>query len=771
MLKQMNRSEPALHINEINVNDKYKFLNLIGKGSYGEVWLVLPLRPSSSSSSSNKSNVKQLVLKRLDLRQQSNDTTQDDIDGAEREAKLLSTLKHPNIVAYIESFRSNDGFLNIVMAYCEGGDLYTKLKERKANHQPLPENQIIEWFVQICMALQYMHDKSILHRDLKTQNIFLTKNEIVKVGDLGIARVLDSGNDLATTIIGTPYYMSPEIFSHQPYGQKSDIWALGCCVYEMTTLEHAFNAKDMNALVIKIIRGQTPQTSKKYSDSLTDIIKSMLSKNPADRPTAKKVLQSPFIKKHILQLLEKTKVKCQNQANSNSQATVVAPSVVPLSSSPPRSSPSSDAKTPHSSASSPSSKKSQPNVFSNNNPPVLPSFPPLPPTHNRPPSHVTTSSSSSGSSSSANASRSLSSADADQSNSARARRRLRMRQSNPLPINDKQMDLKFLLKLSENDTLQRRQRDQQIHNHLRQYQQISSDDEHDVSSSPKASRPAVVVAPQRQLVRPSSAASSVESNHSKLSYDDDVYSSDRHLAPSYQQLQQSEAKIIKSSDSNINLSARQRRRDNRIQSSIETSIASIANNDDQPSSSQSTVQDVISAEIEKKKEGEKDMNDFLFMLTATLKLAPDTTTSAQSSDMDSSELTSSSNDSDRTLVDSGDGYSHSSQQISQPWSSGDRTMEIPLHQTNRLQKRFDALKTSVIAVEIELNITQSSCFSECLREISEDKLRRILNILENVSETQMTHEMILELGEDLYERYSPQIFLLKFYEDSLRTYS
>ncbi|CAF0892640.1 unnamed protein product [Adineta ricciae] len=750
MLKQMNRSEPALHINEINVNDKYKFLNLIGKGSYGEVWLVLPLRPSSSSS--NKSNVKQLVLKRLDLRQQSSDTTQNDIDGAEREAKLLSTLKHPNIVAYIESFRSNDGFLNIVMAYCEGGDLYTKLKERKANQQPLPENQIIEWFVQICMALQYIHDKSILHRDLKTQNIFLTKNEIVKVGDLGIARVLDSGNDLATTIIGTPYYMSPEIFSHQPYGQKSDIWALGCCVYEMTTLEHAFNAKDMNALVIKIIRGQTPQTSKKYSDSLTDIIKSMLSKNPVDRPTAKKILQSPFIKKHILQLLEKTKVKCQNQANSNSQVTVVAPSVVPLSSSPPRSSPSNDAKTPYSSASSPSSKKSQPNVFSNNNPPVLPSFPPLPPTHNRPSNHITTSSSS-GSSSSADASGSLPSADVDQSNNARARRRLRMRQSNPLPINDKQMDLKFLLKLSENDTLQRRQRDQQIHNHLRQYQQISSDDEHDISSSPKASRPAVVVAPQRQLVRPSSAASSVESNHSKLSYDDDVHSSDRHLAPSYQQLQQSEAKIIKSSDSSINLSARQRRRDNRIQSSIETSITSIANNDNQPSSSQSTAQDAISAEIEKKKEGEKDMNDFLFMLTATLKLAPDTTTSAQSSDMDSSASTNSSNDSDRTLVDSGDAYSRSPQQSSQPWSSGDRTMEVPLHQTNRLQKRFDALKT------------------ECLREISEDKLRRVLNILENVSETQMTHEMILELGEDLYEKYASQIFLLKFYEDSLRTYS
>jgi NIMA (never in mitosis gene a)-related kinase len=150
MLKQMNRSEPSLHINEIDVNDKYKFLKLIGKGSYGEVWLVLPLRHSPSI----KSNAKQYVLKRLDLHQQSNEPTQNDMESAEREAKLLSTLKHPNIVAYIESFRSNDNFLNIVMAYCEGGDLYTKLKERKANQQPLPENQIVEWFVQICMAIQ-----------------------------------------------------------------------------------------------------------------------------------------------------------------------------------------------------------------------------------------------------------------------------------------------------------------------------------------------------------------------------------------------------------------------------------------------------------------------------------------------------------------------------------------------------------------------------------------------------------------------------------------
>ena len=155
MFKPMNRSDPALHLNEIDVNDKYKFLKQIGKGSYGEVWLVVPLRIVSSSM---KFTSKQYVLKRLDLRPQSNDASQNDMESAEREAKLLSTLKHPNIVAYIESFRSNDHFLNIVMAYCEGGDLYTKLKERKSKQDPLPENQIVEWFVQICMALQVIEN-------------------------------------------------------------------------------------------------------------------------------------------------------------------------------------------------------------------------------------------------------------------------------------------------------------------------------------------------------------------------------------------------------------------------------------------------------------------------------------------------------------------------------------------------------------------------------------------------------------------------------------
>ena len=93
-------------------------------------------------------------------------------------------------------------------AYCEGGDLGRYLSKMT---KPLEEQLLVEWLVQICMALQYLHQRNILHRDLKTQNIFLTGSHIIKLGDLGIARVLDSAQDLATTVIGTPYYMSPEL--------------------------------------------------------------------------------------------------------------------------------------------------------------------------------------------------------------------------------------------------------------------------------------------------------------------------------------------------------------------------------------------------------------------------------------------------------------------------------------------------------------------------------------------------------------------------------
>ncbi|CAM9358230.1 unnamed protein product [Bubo scandiacus] len=270
----------------------YCFLRAVGKGSYGEVSLVRHQQDS-----------KQYVIKKLNLKNASNRERK----AAEQEAQLLSQLKHPNIVTYRESWQGEDGLLYIVMGFCEGGDLYHKLKEQKG--KLLPENQVVEWFVQIAMALQYLHEKHILHRDLKTQNVFLTRTNIIKVGDLGIARVLENQYDMASTLIGTPYYMSPEVFSNKPYNYKSDVWALGCCVYEMATLKHAFNAKDMNSLVYRIIEGKLPPMPKDYSPQLVEIIRTMLSKKPEERPSVKSILRQPYIKHQISLFLEATKAK------------------------------------------------------------------------------------------------------------------------------------------------------------------------------------------------------------------------------------------------------------------------------------------------------------------------------------------------------------------------------------------------------------------------------------------------------------------------------
>ncbi|XP_074259849.1 serine/threonine-protein kinase Nek4 isoform X2 [Saimiri boliviensis] len=251
----------------------YCYLRVVGKGSYGEVTLVKHRRDG-----------KQYVIKKLNLRNASSRERQ----AAEQEAQLLSQLKHPNIVTYKESWEGGDGLLYIVMGFCEGGDLYRKLKEQKG--QLLPENQVVEWFVQIAMALQYLHEKHILHRDLKTQNVFLTRTNIIKVGDLGIARVLENHCDMASTLIGTPYYMSPELFSNKPYNYK------------------------------------LPPMPRDYSPELAELIRTMLSKRPEERPSVRSILRQPYIKRQISSFLEATKTKTSknNIKNGDSKSKPVA---------------------------------------------------------------------------------------------------------------------------------------------------------------------------------------------------------------------------------------------------------------------------------------------------------------------------------------------------------------------------------------------------------------------------------------------------------------
>ncbi|KAF0981064.1 hypothetical protein FDP41_012852 [Naegleria fowleri] len=239
------------------------------------------------------------------------------------EVKVLSSLQHPNIVKYVDSF-TEGGKLNIVMEYASQGDLYEKIKLQKSTL--FPEEKILDWFIQICMAVKYIHDRRILHRDLKTQNIFIAADGTVKLGDFGISKVLQSTMECAKTLVGTPYYLSPELCQEKPYNNKSDVWSLGCILYELTTLKHAFEANNMKALVGKILRGTYPPISATYSAELRDLVAKMLQKDPKDRPSINSVLKVPFIQKRMEFLLAKGESEMSGEKKGSPSVSIISDS-------------------------------------------------------------------------------------------------------------------------------------------------------------------------------------------------------------------------------------------------------------------------------------------------------------------------------------------------------------------------------------------------------------------------------------------------------------
>ncbi|XP_041421979.1 serine/threonine-protein kinase Nek11 isoform X2 [Xenopus laevis] len=182
-----------------------------------------------------------------------------------------------------------------------GRDLDFKIRECKKNGETIAESQVVEWFIQLLLGVNYMHVRRILHRDLKAKNIFL-KNNLLKIGDFGVSRLLMGSCDLATTFTGTPYYMSPEALKHQGYDSKSDIWSLACILHEMCHLEHAFNGYNFLSVVINIVEGETPSLPDCYSSNLNLIMNRMLNKDPVLRPGAGEILQDPFISEQLKQV-------------------------------------------------------------------------------------------------------------------------------------------------------------------------------------------------------------------------------------------------------------------------------------------------------------------------------------------------------------------------------------------------------------------------------------------------------------------------------------
>ena len=223
--------------------------------------------------------------------------------------------------------------LCIVMSHCEGGDLASLLRRVKqaGPHALLPEDAVMRWLVQLLLGLNHIHRKAILHRDIKPANVFLSKSrKVVRLGDFGIAKKLREDDDLATTVVGTPLYMSPELCQGKPYTYASDIWALGCVAYEMASGgAKAFDAPGWPQLLVKIVRGDYAPVPSHLSRPFAALVASMLSPDPAERPTAEQLLGTPIVRRHCEALLRDARDAKRESAESAADDRAAEPAARP----------------------------------------------------------------------------------------------------------------------------------------------------------------------------------------------------------------------------------------------------------------------------------------------------------------------------------------------------------------------------------------------------------------------------------------------------------
>ena len=271
------------------MSSNYKVIQLLGEGSFGKAYLC------EKDSSDMKYVIKQILTEGM---------TQKEKDDVFNEAKILGKLDHQNIIKFIEFFESPKPrpTLNIVTEYADGGDLSEKIKMQ--NNKPFTESEILDYFTQICLALKHIHEKKIIHRDLKSGNIFLMKSGLVKLGDFGISKGFEKTMEKAKTMVGTPYYLSPEILENKPYDSKTDIWSLGVLLYEMMTFKMPFNANSLPMLSMKIMKGNYPPPPSVYTKDLREIVSKCLNVNPSKRPKIQDILRMPIVKNRILNFLD-----------------------------------------------------------------------------------------------------------------------------------------------------------------------------------------------------------------------------------------------------------------------------------------------------------------------------------------------------------------------------------------------------------------------------------------------------------------------------------
>ena len=264
------------------MND-FQIISKLGEGAYSTVFKVKRIIDN-----------KIYALKKVKLLNLSEKEKENSLN----EVRILASVKSNFVVSYKEAFfDEKDNTLCIVMEFADRGDLYQKIVQHKKSAILFEESDIWRIFIQLVKGLKSLHDLKILHRDMKSANVFLFSNGSAKLGDLNVSKVAKRG--LGYTQTGTPYYASPEVWKDKPYDNKSDVWSLGCVLYEMITLRPPFRAQNMEGLYNKVCKGQFSRIPDKFSDDLFKVVQFLLQVNPISRPSCEQILNYPIVQKRI----------------------------------------------------------------------------------------------------------------------------------------------------------------------------------------------------------------------------------------------------------------------------------------------------------------------------------------------------------------------------------------------------------------------------------------------------------------------------------------
>ena len=264
------------------MND-FQIISKLGEGAYSTVFKV-------------KRNIDKKIyaLKKVKIL----NLSEKEKENALNEVRILASVKSNFVVSYKEAFfDEKDNTLCIVMEFADRGDLYQKIVQHKKSAIFFEESDIWRIFIQLVKGLKSLHDLKILHRDMKSANVFLFSNGSAKLGDLNVSKVAKRG--LGYTQTGTPYYASPEVWKDKPYDNKSDVWSLGCVLYEMITLRPPFRAQNMEGLFNKVCKGQYSRIPDRFSDDLFQVVQFLLQVNPNSRPSCEQILNHPIVQKRI----------------------------------------------------------------------------------------------------------------------------------------------------------------------------------------------------------------------------------------------------------------------------------------------------------------------------------------------------------------------------------------------------------------------------------------------------------------------------------------